>query len=123
MQGDEISHHILDLLCIENRSTPESGRDTLEPFCAMVGRHDGLGIDATTVNDPRSQLGLRKSASGPREIGSQIALLALFGKGSTVAEQTKTTAAIGHDRPASGRIALQALKWLIDPVAVGCTGT
>jgi hypothetical protein len=40
-----------------------------------------------------------------------------------VAQQTKATAAIRHDRTASGRIALQALKWLIDPIAVGCPST
>src|SRR5439155_26979655 len=59
---------------------------------------------------PEPQLALGPALAGAREIGREIALEALLGERSAVAEQAQAELAVGDDRPAAGRIALGSGK-------------
>jgi hypothetical protein len=118
-KGREVGHHILHLLGVENRAIPQGGSDPLEAVSPMVGRHDRLRIDATTVDNPRPQLRGRQSAARSCQIGGEITLLTLLGKWAAVAKQAQAAGAVGHNRTPSCRITLKALKRVIDAIGAG----
>jgi len=76
-------------------------------FGSVVGRHDGLWIEACGVYKASTQLRLAK-APGVAQVRGEIALKAFFRKGAAVAKQAKPDLAIRDERPAPHRIAFGA---------------
>src|SRR5262249_4161786 len=68
-----------------------------------IRRHDRGRVDSTRIDDPKPQLALGPPLAGPRQIGREIALKALFRERSAVAEETQAELAIGNDRAAARR--------------------
>lgn len=58
LQANQKSHNILNFLAAEYGLTCKLGGHAIEPFGAVIGRHDGAGIKATGVYYSGSQLRL-----------------------------------------------------------------
>ena len=71
---------------------------------AVIGRHDGRGIEAGRVHQPQPKLALGPAAAGTGKVRRQIALELLFGKWAAVAEDA-SAGTLDHQRAAARRVA------------------
>src|SRR5207244_7456595 len=97
-----------DLLGAQDRLAAVQGCDPHQAVGSMIRRHDRHGIDPGGVDDAEAELAFRPALAGSREIGREISLEALFGKRPAVTEQAQTYLAVGDDRAATRRVALDA---------------
>ena len=66
---------------------PRHGVPTrLQAVDAVIGRHDGRGIEAGRIHQPEPKLALGPAAAGTGKVRRQVALKLLFGKWAAVAE-------------------------------------
>ena len=86
-----------------------AGADAIEAVDAIVGRHDGRGIEAAGIHQPQPQLALRPAAAGAGKIGRKVALELLFGKRAAVAEDAGA-GALDHQRAAARGIAARPVS-------------
>src|SRR5262245_18645966 len=56
LQRRQKRHHILDLLRRQYRLAPEGGGNALKTVDPIVGRHDGVRVDAGGIDDAQAQL-------------------------------------------------------------------
>ncbi len=75
-----------------------------KPVDAIIGRHDGCGIEARGIDQPQPQLAFRPAAAGACKVRREVALEPLFRKRAAVA-QDAGAAALDHERAAARRIA------------------
>ena len=82
----EIRHDILDLFGRQDRLAAPRRPDAIEAVDAVIGRHDGRGIEAGRIHQPEPKLALGPAAAGTGKVRRQVALEFLFGKWAAVAE-------------------------------------
>ena len=85
-QAYKIHHDILDLFGRQDRLAAPRRPDAIEAVRAVIGRHDGRGIETRRVHQPEPKLALGPPAAGTGKAGRQVALEFLFGKWAAVAE-------------------------------------
>src|SRR5258708_21871582 len=73
-QGHEERPHVFDLLRREHGFTAKRRCNPVESVPAIIGRHDGVRIKYTWVDDPQPQLAFRVVRSGACQIGPNGAL-------------------------------------------------
>src|SRR6516162_2067398 len=86
-QGNEIGHHVLDLLRCQNRLARECRIDADEPVNAIIWWHDRVGVEASCVDHAQPQLSLRPARPRSLEVGSERALELLLRVRPAMAEQ------------------------------------
>src|SRR5215216_4719536 len=62
-QGGQERHDILDLLGGQHRLGAKIRRNPRQTGDAVIGRHDGVGIDLAGINHPQAQLSCRPTGS------------------------------------------------------------
>src|SRR5579871_6720948 len=79
-QGHQKRDHVFDLFRGEHGLATKRGRHALESILPVIGRHDGIRIEAARVHDPQSQLAFGIAQSGTFEIRANGALEFLLGQ-------------------------------------------
>src|SRR5450759_3549297 len=81
----KIRHHILDLVRRQDRLAAPCRADPYQSLDAIVGRHDGCGIEAGGVDQSQPKLAFGPAAAGARKAGREITLKSVFRKRPRVA--------------------------------------
>src|SRR5215218_342205 len=85
-QAYKIRHDILDLFGRQDRLAAPGCSDPMEAVHAVIGRHDGRGIEPGRVHQPEPKLALGRAAAGTGKVRRQVALEFLLGKWAAVAQ-------------------------------------
>src|SRR5258708_11388184 len=79
-QAYEICHDVFDLFRQQDRSAAPCGADAHQSLDAIVGRHDGRGIEPGCVHQPKPKLAFGPAAAGAAKPGPETALKLSFPK-------------------------------------------
>src|SRR5450432_2665138 len=85
-QRRKIRHDILDLLSGQDRLVAPIRTHPLQSVDAIVGWHDGCGIEARGIDEPKPKLARCPAAAGAGEARRKVALEPGFGKRSGMTE-------------------------------------
>ena len=99
-QCDEIRHDIFDLFGRKDRLAAPRRTDAMQTVYPVVGRHDGRGVEAGRIHQPKPKLALGPAFAGTGKVGGQVALEFLFGKWAAVAEDASAGAFDDERAPA-----------------------
>src|SRR6266852_349772 len=102
-QACEIRHDILDLLRRQDRLAAPRRTDAVEALDAIIGRHDGRGIEAGRVDETKPKLAFGPAAAGAAKARREVALKLLFRKRSAVTEDAGA-GAIDHERTSARHV-------------------
>src|SRR5258708_19456582 len=79
-QAYEICHDVFDLFRRQDRSAAPCGADAHQSLDAIVGRHDGRGIEPGCVHQPKPKLAFGPAAAGAGKTAREIAPKLYFRK-------------------------------------------
>src|ERR1700722_6841501 len=115
-QTCEISHDILDLFRRQDRLAAPSLAYADQPLDAIVGRHDGRGIEARRVDQPQPKLAFGPAAARTLETRREVTLKLRFGKWPGVAKDA-CRGSLQHQRASTRRVTRHARQRCRDRVA------
>src|SRR5207249_3835243 len=85
-------HDILDLFRRQDRLPAPRRAHAIEALHAIIGRHDGRGIEAGRVDETKPKLAFGPAAAGAAKARREVALKLLFRKRSAVTEDAGAAA-------------------------------
>jgi thioredoxin reductase len=101
----------LDLLRRQDGLAAPCRADTIEALHAIIGRHDGRGIEAGGVDETKPKLAFGPAAAGAAKARREVALKLLFRKRPVVTEDAGA-GAIDHQRTSARHVTRHARQRL-----------
>src|SRR5206468_11155422 len=108
--------HSLELFGRQDRLAAPQRPDAIKAVDAIIGRHDGLRIEAGRVHQPEPKLALGRAAAGTGKIRRQVALELLLGKWAAVAEDA-SAGTFDDEGASTGHVAARMRERLRNGVA------